>query len=90
MRLITAPRYYFCIFDRSSHNQFTLMKKILQLCLSLTLLAFISTVTTSCSKKTGCPINESVHVKTDKNGQMKSKKGKSNLFPKDMRKKRRG
>jgi hypothetical protein len=65
------------------------MKKIFQLCLSLSLLVFISSVTTSCSKKTGCPINESVHVKTDKNGQMKSKKGKSNLFPKEMRSKRK-
>lgn len=66
------------------------MKKILQLCLLLSLLFTVTTVTSSCSKKTGCPINESVHVKSGKNGQMKSKKGKSNLFPKDMRKKRKG
>ena len=34
-------------------------------------------------------MNESVHTKTGKNGSFKAKKGKSNLFPKDMRKKRR-
>ena len=39
---------------------------------------------TSCSKKTGCPVNESVHVKTGKNGQFSKKRGKSNLFPKGM------
>jgi len=67
------------------------MKKILQLFFAFTLLLFIGTATSSCSKKTGCPINESgaVHTKTGKNGKMKSKKGKSNLFPKNMRKKGR-
>jgi len=34
-------------------------------------------------------MNESVHAKPGKNGKMKSKKGKSNLFPKNMRKKGR-
>ena len=39
----------------------------------------------ACSKKTGCPVNESVHVKTNKKGGFSNKGGKSNLFPKDMR-----
>ncbi|MEO0779221.1 MAG: hypothetical protein AAFW73_26455 [Bacteroidota bacterium] len=43
----------------------------------------------SCSKKTGCPVNESVHVKTNRKGEFSKKGGRSNLFPKDMRAKRR-
>ena len=39
----------------------------------------------SCSKKTGCPINENVHVKPNKKGNLPKKRGKSNLFPKNMR-----
>ena len=34
-------------------------------------------------------MNEQVHGKTGKNGQLKAKKGKSNLFPKKMRKRRK-
>jgi thioredoxin-related protein len=37
------------------------------------------------SNKSGCPINENTHVKTDKKGNMSSNRGKSNLFPKNMR-----
>lgn len=47
-------------------------------------LFFIST--SSCNRKTGCPVNERAHVKPDKKGQLPTKRGKSNLFPKDMRK----
>ena len=42
-------------------------------------------VTTSCSKKTGCPINENAGVKANKKGALPSRRGKSNLFPKKMR-----
>ena len=41
-----------------------------------------------CSRKSGCPINDSAQVKTDKAGNYKSAGGSSNLFPKEMR--RRG
>ncbi|MEZ5031500.1 MAG: hypothetical protein R2787_08865 [Saprospiraceae bacterium] len=43
----------------------------------------------SCSSsKSGCPANDKAdNVKLNKNGEMSSKRGKSNLFPKDMRKK---
>ena len=37
------------------------------------------------SNKTGCPVNENVHAKTDKKGNMSTSRGKSNLFPKNMR-----
>ena len=45
-------------------------------------------LSTACSRKSGCPVNEPAKLKTDKHGNFKSSKGASNLFPKDMR--RRG
>jgi len=47
-------------------------------------LFFISN--SSCNRKTGCPVNERAHVKPNKKGQLPTKGGKSNLFPKNMRK----
>lgn len=46
-------------------------------------------LTPSCgSSKTGCPANEKADsVKLNKKGEMSMKRGKSNLFPKNMRKK---
>lgn len=41
---------------------------------------------TSCSRGYGCPA-ESANVKPDRKGRYGNKKGSSNLFPKDMRKK---
>ena len=51
-------------------------------------LVFSAVSFSSCSQKTGCPMNETVNTKAGKNGQMSKKRGKSNLFPKGMRKKR--
>ena len=49
-------------------------------------LAFMSMTQQSCSKGYGCPTEE--YSKRDINDQLnKSKRGKSNLFPKRMRKK---
>lgn len=42
---------------------------------------------TSCHRKAHCPAYDNVHTKTDKQGQFKKSKTKSNLFPKKMRKK---
>lgn len=39
------------------------------------------------SSKTGCPINEQAHVKADKRGKLPSSRGKSSVFPKDVKKK---
>ena len=48
----------------------------------------LTTLSTSCgSNKTGCPINESVTGKTNRKGELSNKRGKSNLFPKKVRKK---
>jgi hypothetical protein len=50
-------------------------------------LAFAVVGLTSCgSNKTGCPVNENAHVKTNSKGELPTKRGKSNLFPKNMRK----
>ena len=59
------------------------MKKFLIFTVSAIFLFFIATTTQSCSKKTGCPVNEDTHVKTKRNG-MPKKKAKSGLFPKRM------
>jgi len=60
------------------------MKKFLFFACSLIFLFFVATTTQSCSKKTGCPVNEDTHVKTKKNG-MPKRKAKSGLFPKKMK-----
>ena len=60
------------------------MKKILAI---LSLFAFITFLLPSCSPKYGCPINESAHVQPNKKGKLPKKGGKSQLFPKDMRRK---
>jgi hypothetical protein len=39
----------------------------------------------ACSPKYGCPINEEAHVKPDRKGKLPTKGGRSNLFPKNMR-----
>ena len=65
------------------------MKKLLTLCLFLSFLFITSSTLSSCTKKTGCVINENVHTKTGKKGKMSTKRGKSNLFPKEMRKKKK-
>lgn len=43
--------------------------------------------TSSCSRKTGCPANENVHVKPNRKGELPTKGGSSSLFPKKMQKK---
>ncbi|MEO6040092.1 MAG: hypothetical protein ABIQ93_16885 [Saprospiraceae bacterium] len=56
--------------------------------LSFLFLVFIVALTTpACSRKSGCPANESLQAKVTKKGELrKSHKGKSNLFPKKMAK----
>ncbi|MEM1123981.1 MAG: hypothetical protein AAGJ18_26320 [Bacteroidota bacterium] len=66
-----------------------LSKKVSLLLLVATLFCVGGTVTSCGSNKTGCPMNESQQGKVNKKGQLSSKKGKSNLFPKKMRKKMR-
>jgi len=54
---------------------------ILALCL-----LFLGFSSSSCGRKSGCPMNENAHVQPNKKGKYKKSKSKSGLFPKDMRK----
>jgi len=67
------------------------MKKRLYLLLLCAGLFTFTTTMTSCSKKTGCPMNEpgKVGAKADKKGKLSTKRGSSSLFPKNMRKKKK-
>jgi hypothetical protein len=62
------------------------MKKNIFLYLLVSVVLFSGTTSlSSCARRgTGCPA-ESAHTKVDRKGN--SKKGKSNLFPRDVRKK---
>lgn len=62
------------------------VKKQLYWFLIVAFTVFSAASFTGCSKKSGCPMNETVHSKTDKKGEYSTKRGKSNLFPKGMRK----
>jgi len=64
---------------------FTPMKRTIKITVFFFFAALISVGSSSCSKKTGCPVTETVHSKTGKDGSFKKKRGNSNLFPKDMR-----
>ncbi|MEL7121476.1 MAG: hypothetical protein AAFO07_18660 [Bacteroidota bacterium] len=55
--------------------------------IGLILLLSVASVSSSCSKKVGCPAQESLKAQTNKRGELKNKKGKSNLFDKKMRRK---
>ncbi|MCH2082872.1 MAG: hypothetical protein MK226_10820 [Saprospiraceae bacterium] len=62
------------------------MRKLLIALCWMFLFSAITVNTSSCSRKTGCPANE-LDVKTDRKGRMSTKRGKSGLFPKRMKKK---
>jgi len=57
------------------------MKKTIYLLLALFLLGTVA----SCSPKVGCPVTETARPKTNRKGELSSKRGKSQLFPKNMR-----
>lgn len=62
------------------------LKQGIRISLFLLIAALFLTTSYSCSQKTGCPA-EDAHVKPDRKGEYANKRGKSNLFPKTMRKK---
>jgi len=71
---------------------YTTLKSFLKNKTTVLLLIFtlllVGGIVTSCSgPKTGCPINERAKNKVNKKGELSQKKGKSNLFPKKVRKK---
>lgn len=67
-----------------------LQQKTTLLLLVAALFCVSGTMTSCGSNKTGCPINEQQKGKVNRKGQLSNKKGKSNLFPKKMRKKMGG
>lgn len=62
------------------------MKKQSKFILLFGALLITSLLVSSCSTGYGCPA-ENANAKTDRKGNFGSRKGNSNLFPKDMRKK---
>jgi hypothetical protein len=63
------------------------MKKLLIKSIFLYLLFSLSTLSTGCKTGEGCQMEEKYQVKTDKNGNLSKKKGKSSLWSKKQRKK---
>jgi hypothetical protein len=74
------------IFGKLKPN-FQHMKRSSVLFFGMLFLSFFGLMGTSCSRKSGCPAYESVHSKPGRNGELSTKRGPSELFPKSMRKK---
>jgi hypothetical protein len=62
------------------------MRKFLLFIGFLLFVAAGSTTFASCSPKVGCELNEGLGPKTDRRGELSTKKGKSQLFDKKKRK----
>ncbi len=62
------------------------MKRLVFL-LFVALLTVSTSSLASCSRKSGCPAYDSAKADTNRKGELSTKRGKSSLFPKDMRKK---
>ena len=65
------------------------MKKFITLLCLCVFLIGTALTTSSCNRDANCPAYGTTKSKTRKNGSFSSKGGKSNLFPKKMRKKKR-
>jgi len=93
---VSLTIYYIHLQIRNpQHNQknmtqlLTQLKKVfskkLPSLLIIALLLFLGSAVTSCNRGTGCKMNES-NVKNNRKGELSSKRGKTNLFPKKLRK----
>lgn len=65
------------------------MKKHFLLFTLCLFLGTLMTSTTACQRGTGCPAADAASVRTDKKGKLSTRRGSSNLFPKNMRRKHR-
>jgi len=65
------------------------MKKLVLLILLFVFVCGSATMT-SCSRKSGCPAYDSAKAPTNRKGELSTKGGNSNLFPKKMRRKMGG
>ena len=64
-----------------------MLRKLTFFLLCFCLFGLLSTGVSSCKTAEGCQMEDKYQVKTDKNGNLSTKKGKSNLFsPKDRKK----
>jgi hypothetical protein len=68
------------IFSGNTVNLLTMKKYFVSLFLLLFLVG-----SSACQRKSGCPTAEYTKVKLNKKGELSSKGGKSQLFPKNMR-----
>lgn len=64
-----------------------LQQKTTILLMVMTLFCFGNVLTSCGGPKSGCPVNERAKTRINKKGELSGKKGKSNLFPKKVRKK---
>lgn len=74
---------------------YTTLKSLLQqkttiLLMVIGLFCFSSVLSSCGGPKSGCPVNERAKTRVNKKGELSGKKGKSNLFPKKVRKKMGG
>ncbi|MFT5385375.1 MAG: hypothetical protein ACI8VT_003245 [Saprospiraceae bacterium] len=65
------------------------MKQVIKYLFFASILLISGAISSCGSNKTGCPVNESVHTKSDRKGNLSTKRGKSSLFPKNMTKKKK-
>lgn len=65
------------------------MKKIATILMIYLVACVAVTSFSSCSRKTGCPSTENASVKADRKGRLPTKRGKSSLYPKGMKKKKK-
>ena len=62
--------------------KFSFMRKFLLLLAFCMVGGLIIVSTSSCNRGAGCPASESAHVKPNRNGELPTKGGNSQLFPK--------
>lgn len=79
-------------FHYKSHQTLLTMRlrKKTSILLLIPVMLLLTAPQYSCNRKAGCPATEAARSKTGKDGKLSSKRGKSNLFPKEMRRKKKG
>jgi|GEM_PF-668518 len=84
-RVLAALCAVWRLCSQISYVKHEFMKLRTPIIVFFALALFTAATSFSCSRKTGCPAYEEVHVKRNKKGKPKER-GTSNLFPKKMRK----
>jgi hypothetical protein len=75
---------YICLGGQnwSFRIKFSFMRKFLLLLAFCMVGSLMAVSTSSCNRGVGCPANENAHVKPNRNGELPTKGGSSQLFPK--------